>query len=513
MMSHPEWVLKYKKKGTEIKRNGEMYYLCEVSSKWDPQKKRAKKISGKYLGRITEKDGFIPAKRTWKKGVRDKNTVEKTVQGEGNTLEIKDLDQGRVSFNISVKEMGASKVLLEGLGKNISSSLREIFPKLSNEIMVIAILRTLYQCPMKNIERFYQDSHLSNVFPGLALSGKNISLLMQKLGRCREKIVRFMQKFVQGEEHIIFDSTDITTQSKKLGINALGRTHSDGGFGTKVNQIYVFSVDRKTPIYYRVLPGNIMDVSSLKLTIKEMHLKKAVIVADKGFLSKANIETIREVGADFIAPLKRGHADIDYAPLLTNDPHKMDGYFLFKKKVIWHYSYTTKDNLKIFVFLDEKLKAEEKNDYLMRMHQGLETYTKENFDKRYLRFGTLAIASEAKTDLTAQKIYESYKERMLVEDVFDTFKNLLDADRTYAQSEAALESWMFFNHIALIFIYDLYRRLKDADLLGTHSPLDVLDMLKQIRTIKMNEKWIASEIPGKHQKLIKKLRIDFEQKT
>ena len=38
------------------------YYLYACSSKYDPVKKRAKKITGEYLGRITE-EGLIPPKR------------------------------------------------------------------------------------------------------------------------------------------------------------------------------------------------------------------------------------------------------------------------------------------------------------------------------------------------------------------------------------------------------------------------------------------------------------------
>lgn len=38
------------------------YYLHEVSSKWNKEKKRAQKITGMILGRITEDNGFTPSK-------------------------------------------------------------------------------------------------------------------------------------------------------------------------------------------------------------------------------------------------------------------------------------------------------------------------------------------------------------------------------------------------------------------------------------------------------------------
>lgn len=57
----PEWVLKHKKKGTAIIKRKENYYLSRVTSKWDPIKKKAKRITLEYLGKITH-EGVIPPK-------------------------------------------------------------------------------------------------------------------------------------------------------------------------------------------------------------------------------------------------------------------------------------------------------------------------------------------------------------------------------------------------------------------------------------------------------------------
>ena len=47
----------------EVKRSGNNYYLSRVSSVYDPSKKRARKISGEYLGKIT-RDGLVHARRS-----------------------------------------------------------------------------------------------------------------------------------------------------------------------------------------------------------------------------------------------------------------------------------------------------------------------------------------------------------------------------------------------------------------------------------------------------------------
>ena len=58
---YPEWVNAQRWPGTNISKIKDKYYLYEVTSVWDKEKKKAKKITKSYLGRITE-EGFIPKK-------------------------------------------------------------------------------------------------------------------------------------------------------------------------------------------------------------------------------------------------------------------------------------------------------------------------------------------------------------------------------------------------------------------------------------------------------------------
>ena len=60
-MAYPEWVERERRPGTNISCTRGKYYLYEVTSVWNPEKKRAQKKTGKYLGRITE-EGLIPPK-------------------------------------------------------------------------------------------------------------------------------------------------------------------------------------------------------------------------------------------------------------------------------------------------------------------------------------------------------------------------------------------------------------------------------------------------------------------
>lgn len=44
--------------------------------------------------------------------------------------------------------------------------------------------------------------------------------------------------------------------------------------------------------------------------------------------------------------------------------------------------------------------------------------------------------------------------------MFDSMKNVLEADKSYMQDEETLQGWLFINHIALQLYQELYLTLK-----------------------------------------------------
>lgn len=59
-MAHPEWALMHKTKGTELRLIRGKYYLYEITSKWDKEAKKTRKITLRQIGTITEEHGLVP---------------------------------------------------------------------------------------------------------------------------------------------------------------------------------------------------------------------------------------------------------------------------------------------------------------------------------------------------------------------------------------------------------------------------------------------------------------------
>lgn len=469
---YPKWVLKRQRKGAAIHKIGNNYYLYEVASKWDPSLKRAKKITKSYLGVITEEGLREPEYR------RNKPTT--------------------------IKEYGVSWLLIEE-NQEVLKGLKRHFPSWWKEIFVLSCLRLMHRCPLKNMPIYYQDSWLSEEIKDVRLHEKAIHNLLEDVGRDREAIVEFLRDFISCKEGILIDLTHVFSLSENMLLASKGY-NSEFNFTPQVNLLFMFSISKRFPLFYRVLPGNVRDVKSLKSTIEESRIKDAIIIGDKGFYSKENIDLLGQERLRYVLPLKRDNPLIDYAILEKGRKEDFEGYFSFKKRYIWYYKCGEGD-LAIWVFVDERLKVEEQEDYLNRIETYPEFgYTIEGFHERQRTFGTIALITNLK-ELSAKEVFQYFKSRSEIETMFDVFKNILQADRTYMRTDRSMESWMLINYLALTYYYKIYHLLIKHGILNKYSVFDVVMHLSRFRKVRVSAHWIDLEIPKQSRKLIEKIKL------
>lgn len=478
MTDHPKWATKFKRKGTELRLLKGRYYLYEVKSQWDPAKKRPRKITGKLLGKITKEDGFVES---------DKAKLRKK--------------EFAVS-KLSVKEYGITAFLGSHL-EDYQRLLEKHFPKLWQEIITLAFCKLVHKSSLKNVEFHYLHSYLSELFPGLSLSPKNLAIILQQIGGNRQRILDFFREFGVSEDNILFDGTDLISNSRKMELTKFSKSKK-GSFESLVNIMFIFSVTMKRPLYYRILPGDIKDIKAFKLSLEESQVSDAVIIADKGFYSENNISLMRDENLKYIIPLRRNNILINYERIQAGDKRSFGGFFKFEHRVIWHYT-TKAGSDKIDIFLDEELRAEEIKDYLDRTESLPEKYNLDEFHEKQYRFGTIALLNNL--EKSAEHIYSDYKSRSQIETMIDALKNVIGSDKSYMQNEQALEAWMFINYIVMHWYYRIIQMLKSAELNSKYSPMDLILFLAEVKKVKINDRWFLAEITKKTQDLLGSLGI------
>lgn len=494
-MAHPEWAVKFRRPGTELRCIKGRYCLYECTSVYDKQKKRAVKKTGKYLGSITEEGGFKESR---------KRILERELErARQSAAAVSAALPARVG---QVKELGVSRFVTGQLDWYIER-LKEYFPVDWQRIVALAYCRLCAQSPMKRMSADFGDSYLSVSLGIAGLSANRLSGFYHDLGGRRPQILAFLNEFGIDGENVIFDGTDILSASSCMDLPKMSKVKS-GGFGTAINIMFGYSVGQGRANYYRLLPGNIKDTKAFKICAQEYAHKSLTAIVDKGFQSEANIEFLDSIdGMGYIMALKRNTKGLDYSPFATRDNKGAAGHFSYNGRVLW-YSKQEAYGHEAYLYLDERRRVEEETDYLNKADDpDNDHYSIDSYHEHALRFGTIALLNA--TGKSAEDTYYNYKSRGEIEQAIDVFKNTLEADTSSMQSVQALEAWMFINMIALHWYYELRQRLIDTELIKKYSPADMIGMMRRLRTVYIDGAWHTAELTKKEGAALAALGIDI----
>jgi transposase len=459
---------------------GKYYYVYQTYSIYDSKRKNARKKTGKLIGKITLRDGFIP------------NTYGQSLISSPQVVRL--------------TEYGIYELFVQLDGSTILNSLKRHFPADFQKIYTVAMLRLSHHYTAANAKALFDRSIFKALYPDLTLGERSYRTFMQQLGRNQEKMISFMREFIPEDATILFDGTNIFSASAdsyaRKGYNHRKRKTP------QINLLYLFSKDTHTPCYYRLLPGNITDKSSFEQAGKESGVKHVTIIGDKGFYSKKNSSYLDSVELQYILPLQSNTKMIakDFAALPGTE--KFDGFFIYHERAIW---YTRKpvgnSGDFVYIFQDNEKKLLKENNYLKKIANDYGGYTREAFEAN-TRFGLFSFYSNIDTD--PEEIYTSYKGRWAIENCFSYLKNTVRLGVCYQQSKEGMAAWAFLNHISLILFYKLVQALIMNKMSTDHAPEDIIDMVKNVYLVKCGyEKPIISEITEKETEILLKLGVDL----
>ncbi len=433
----------------EVKKNGNNYYLSRVSSVYDPGKKRARKISGEYIGKIT-RSGIVRATR-------------------------------RSSAPRSVFEYGNARLLYD-LSSGIMEGLRAHFPYAWREILAMSIVRSIRHAPMKYMDAGWEKLYLSTEMDA-SMSPSVLSSTLKSIGKDWESQRSFFRGLMKRGDTILFDLSSIFSNGENLLLAERGYNRHRINI-RQINFAMAFSRNEFIPTVLKPLPGSVRDVKSLNSFLKEFDVRKSILVLDRGFFSYGNVERFFSEGIDFIQPLSRVSKVIDYSvPLKSALTYRERGIRYTRidvtermKKLI-----SLKEDQRVFLYLyeDVKLRGEEESNLIILMKNG----RIKGYDPA--RLGKVSILSSLMID--GESLYSIYKSREDVEQSFDAMKNELEEDKTYLQDDESIWGYFFVTFISLYQYYRVLSLIRSKDLVGRLSVNEVLLQLSRIYLVKYSD--------------------------
>jgi transposase len=361
------------------------------------------------------------------------------------------------------------------------------FPDEWKVILVFAMNRLIDPRPMKSMKYWYEKTYLVKQLPA-PVSPRTISEVLESIGGDWKSQLAFFQEMRRNGEKLVYDGSVIFSSSKENPILEVGY-NKDKLLLPKANVVMAFSHDRFFPIFFRVIPGSIHEITTLNVLLEELG-GGIVLVMDKEFTSLLNAKKLHGK-ASFIMPLKRNSSMIDYGK-------KLGSFFMYRKRPIKHSHYKCGEFF-VYLYEDLALRYEEEKTYLTLLSKGKGVKFKEEWA------GKIALLSDMKTD--PKEVYEMWKIRDEVEKAFDVLQNMLDTDRPHVRKEHTFRGYLFSSFIGLMAYYLILKRLKDAGLNNKVSVSDVLLELSKVYKLEIGKKEMISEVSKRARRLLKALNM------
>lgn len=442
----------------EVRTINGHYYVYRISSKWDAVKKKARKVTGKSIGKITEKDGFIPNVN----GLRLIEEQRSAVAASGT---------------VTVRNYGAYETLRQ-LTPDMEGQLREYFPDIFREINTLSLIRVIDRAPTKFIRNMYLSSDMRDLYPDIALSDVSVRKFISRLGTRQSDIYRFMQASIAPGTTLLFDGTVFFARmDDTLSTTGYNPEHSQN---PQVRLLYIFDRDSHKPVFYTVLQGSVVDKAAFIDTVRSSGCKDCIVIADKGFYSKPNVSALMDAGLKYILPLQSNTKNVPFSFYLNQDDSKFDGVFSYKHRAIYYAK--TKSGVKgnyIYTFRDDMRRARQRGLFVELAEKNYGEDVPKPLDVNHQnRFGYFSFCSDIDAD--PQRIYLDYKARWNIEECFDYLKNDVTARASFAHSDEFLRGVAFLNHVSMLYYYGLINALRRAKLDEDYSPADILKLTSNV---------------------------------
>lgn len=479
MSKIPEEVKKVKPEKTDVLLKNGVYKVYNYESIWNKEKKRSEKHLKGCVGEIVfdnEKNEYIYNKR----------------------------EDSPLTIGPEVKTYG-NFALLDSLAKDIYKELVQFYGKKDgSKIYVYSLLRILSGDVNSALCDEYENSYISEVYPNVSVSKDAVLDFIKVLGKHDGTNHEFLKsRMSENPKVLIFDGTRIDDCATEAGMVEFGKDAQKTN-NSQFIKVRVFDIDRREPVYYEIVPGNVVDKTSFIDILSLFDSKNAIIIADKGFNSTENIEYLIQNDYNFIIPMN----DNSTKKITLLKENKYTDVFKLDNRLVKGFSKSeslTKGNIDLddksialkenktlyyYVFNDPSRGHAQENKFISDIIKEKKGKTVEKLNEKSLSFGTIGFYSNVQK--SCEEIYGLYYKRWQIESNFRLEKTTLENEAIRVHSTYGIYGVNFLIEIEQIIITRLYNLISDKGLLTKYSLKNILRKLSRTYVIYRNKKWRLS---------------------
>lgn len=457
---------------------GQQEYAYEITAYWDPEKKISRQKT-KYLGVVIDKKKKVFEKREKKK------IPEKLILDFGDSY----------CINAFLEDNGYIKII------------RHVFGNSADNILALLTYRICYNGAMMYARPWFEGNYAKYQYKDADLSSQRISDFLKEVGN--EKLQRlffneYFKLFSKVKSSIVIDATSLPNQIH-IPMTAWGRSGEE--IDKQIRFLLVVDKESHLPLFFRMLSGNIVDVSTLKNTtdeLKQYGIKESFIYLDAGFFSEDNINELYSAEINFLTrlPSKRTlyrdliqteAKDLESRPNIVG--YGKRGLFIKQKEIVLfgHKAYA-------YIVLDPRRKGREVNRLILETIDEKNSHEENEFEYAFDNSGIMVLVSSFQ--LSKEEVVPAYYIRQTAEMLFGFSKDDLGILPLRVHSEDALRGFLFIQFLTLIAFTQLKNKLGK-----NYSVEEVLVTMKNLKCKVYEKEIIISELTKQQKEISEKLGI------
>ena len=472
----PENIRKMKPRGTMVKKIKGHYYVYGMKCIKDEKTGKWKtKILG-IMGKITEKDGYIPNKD-----------------------------------DPSFHEFG-TYYLFESCAKEIRELFFQAFGK-NDDARRIWICGMIYAVngfrPICRISHIFLTSYYWINQSGIKLGETAVCNMLENLGRRDDEAKAFQELLTAITTEVAIDGHVIPRYSALDGMTEFGYKHKKLGC-EQVNLLTAFDTINCRPVAMRMFDGSKNDKASVKELIDDVLIEKCLYLMDRGFQCDEVKQKIASVHGTYIMPVCS--LTNSYKEAMKRGPGRLKAFTYTHREgihteedLVEYRIASESSGTRVIYYRNMKQVMEQKNSYLNCIKNKVEGYTDEGLEKAEMSFGVIVL--ETTHSGQPEDIYSLYKRRWRIETFYDYLKHQMDFNALGVQDWAKLQGLSFMMMLASLIRGACQLRLKDNKL--NMSMPDVLSISSSVKLIRRSDKWFIEVASKKERELFKSLNVSL----
>lgn len=416
-------------------------YAYETHSYRDKETKKVRKTT-KYLGVITDPETKAYERRYVK------SETQKTEKSEKLSL----------SF-------GDAHLISETVkNSSLNSIFRDIMPSDYETLMSLICFKLCENSAFVNAKTWLEGNYASIIYSKTQIDSQRITDFLKKLGSesiARKFWGRYLPTVADKNTPVAIDSTGLPNE---IDIPVTEWGHHGGDTEREIRLILVIDQKSGKPLYYRYVPGNIVDVSTLATTMKEFSeygVGATFALLDAGYYSEENIEQLYSEKISFLTRLPSGRKLYKNLISETNDTlEKAKNRVVYNERGL----FVEKKEIDLFgnkgfayIICDVKRKSSEMNKFLISSAE--DELSDEEFDEQAKFKGKLVLISDK--DVSIKEIVPLYYSRQSAENLFGVLKSEVNILPLRSHSVATVKGVLMLNFLSLI-VFNQLRKLLDG---------------------------------------------------